>query len=152
MAVIAVILSKTLNVPARAHFYTVHSYIGAATIALSFVQFVLALGFFRLLGLNAAARQSLSTYHRPLGFAITVAGLTTVMSGFNEVQVLHMIPGESHYAGSVVIVSVIGLFVLALLIMVTAALSDSARGQEGAVQFTTAPKAHVCASASGVPV
>ena len=51
-------------------------YIGAATIGLSVAQFALALGYF---GLNARARQALSKFHRPLGFAITVAGLSTIL-------------------------------------------------------------------------
>ena len=67
-------------------------------------------------------------------------------SGFNEVQVLHMRPGDPHYSGNVVIVSAIGLTVLALLVAVVAALSDSSPGQEGRAQFATVEKADVHAS------
>lgn len=42
-------------------------------------QFLLALGFVRVLGLSERARFTLAAYHRPLGFGITVAGLTTVL-------------------------------------------------------------------------
>ena len=51
-------------------------YIGAATIGLSVAQFALALGYF---GLSARTKQALSKFHRPLGFAITVAGLSTIL-------------------------------------------------------------------------
>ena len=38
LAVAAVVLSKVWNTPARGHMYTVHSYIGATTVALSIFQ------------------------------------------------------------------------------------------------------------------
>lgn len=38
LAVAAVVLSKVWNTPARGHMYTVHSYIGATTVALSVFQ------------------------------------------------------------------------------------------------------------------
>ena len=118
LAIAAVVLSKVWNMPARGHMYTVHSYIGAATVALSLVQvrgpaamlslawrlctaqccqvlptkvwkrrtslwlwaqFLWALGFVKALGLSERARFTLAAYHRPLGFGITIAGLTTVL-------------------------------------------------------------------------
>lgn len=38
LAIAAVVLSKVWNTPARGHMYTVHSYSGAATVALSVFQ------------------------------------------------------------------------------------------------------------------
>ena len=73
-------------------------------------------------------------------------------AGFNEVQVLAMSPHESHYAGGVVILSVIGLAVLALLMVTVAALFEPAKRHDSSEQFVTAPKAQMRASASGVPV
>ena len=74
-------------------------------------------------------------------------------SGFNEVQVLHMSPRESHYAGGVVILSVIGLAVLVLLMVTVAALfQPAATSHDSSDQFVTAPKAEMRASAPGIPV
>lgn len=98
----AVVASKLLS--GYGHMYTLHSYLGAATILLAVsqvreplsrqccsgcvcrpgcrhergarAQFGLGLGYFVF---SPAARASLSQVHRPLGFAITVAGLTTVL-------------------------------------------------------------------------
>ena len=65
---------------------------------------------------------------------------------------------ESHYSGGSVIISVIGLAVLVLLMVVVAALSDSAKrqdsakGQVGSDQFVTECKADARASEPSIPV
>ena len=46
---------------------------------LLWAQFLWALGFVKVLGLSERARFTLAAYHRPLGFGITIAGLTTVL-------------------------------------------------------------------------
>lgn len=71
-------------------------------------------------------------------------------SGLNEVQVGRS--RESHYAGGVVILSVTGLAVLALLMVIVAALFEPARSHDSSEQFVTAPKARTGASAPGIPV
>ena len=67
---------------------------------------------------------------------------------------LHMSPRESHYAGGVVILSVIGLAVLVLLMVTVAALFQpaAAKSHDSSDQFVTAPKAQTRASAAGIPV